>query len=406
MRARVLIVAAAIPLLLWSALPVPGQGAAPPQQRLERLEGQIDRTRDRIGRKKGAEGVLASEIAAWSRRIGRLEGSIGRLTQRQSVLELDLGAKRAELAEIQGDLRAERARLVRLRARLEETRRALARRLVEIYQADKPDVLTVVLNSEGFAELLERTEFIRRVSDQDRRIVLLVRRAKADATRTEARLDRLEARQQQVTQAVAARRDEVVAVKQQLVGTRIGLQRTRDGKRQALLRVREDRHELEEDLQAMQASSDAIRAQLQRAQAASSGGGGSAPAGPVRQGAGGFVWPVSGPITGVFGESRPGHMHAGIDVAVPVGTPVRASAAGRVVLATVQSGYGNIMCVQHAGPVSTCYAHLSSFGASVGASVGKGAVIASSGNTGRSTGPHVHYEVRVNGTPVNPMGYL
>jgi murein DD-endopeptidase MepM/ murein hydrolase activator NlpD len=403
MRARVLIVAAAIPLLLWAALPMPGQGAAPPQQRLERLEGEIDRTRDRIGRKKGAEGVLASEIAAWSRRIGRLEGSIGRLAERQSVLELDLGAKRAELAEIQGDLRAERARLVRLRARLKETRGALARRLVEIYQADKPDVLTVVLNSEGFAELLERTEFIRRVSDQDRRIVLLVRRAKADATRTEARLDRLEARQQEVTQAVAARRDEVVAVKQQLVGTRIGLQRTRDGKRQALLRVREDRHELEEDLQAMQASSDAIRAQLQRAQAASASTGS---AGPARQGAGGFVWPVSGPITGVFGESRPGHMHAGIDIAVPIGTPVRASAAGRVALATVQSGYGNIMCIQHAGAVSTCYAHLSGFGASVGASVGKGAVIASSGNTGRSTGPHVHYEVRVNGSPVNPMGYL
>jgi murein DD-endopeptidase MepM/ murein hydrolase activator NlpD len=404
MRVRVLIVAAAIPLLLWAALPMPGQGAAAPQQRLDRLESQIDRTRDRIGRKKGAEGVLTSEIASWSRRIARLEGSIGRLGRRQAVLEVDLGEKRAELERVQGALRSERARLVRLRARLTETRRALAQRLVEIYQAHKPDVLTVVLNSEGFAELLERTEFIRRVSDQDRRIVLLVRRAKADATRTEARLDRLEARQQAVTQAVAARRDEVVAVKRELVGTRIGLQRTRAGKRDALLRVRADRHELEEDLQAMQASSDAIRSQLQRAQAASSGG--SAPAGPVRQGSGGFVWPVNGPVTGVFGESRPGHMHAGIDIAVPIGTPVRASAAGRVALASAQSGYGNILCVQHSGSVSTCYAHLSGFSASVGASVGKGAVIASSGNTGRSTGPHVHYEVRVNGSPVDPMGYL
>ena len=404
MRVRVLIVAAAIPLLLWAASPMVGRGAAPPQERLDRLESQIDRTRERIGRKKGAEGTLTSEIASWTRRIARLQGQIDRLGRRQAVLEVDLGAKRAELERIQGDLRSERARLVRLRARLAETRRALARRLVEIYQASKPDVLTVVLNSDGFAHLLERTEFIRRVSDQDRRIVLLVRRAKADATRTEARLDRLEAHQQAVTQAVADRRDEVVQVKRQLVGTRIGLARTRDGKQQALVNVRAHRHELEEDLQAMRASSNAIRAQLQRAQAASTGGGSAA--GPVRQGSGGFVWPVNGPVTGVFGESRPGHMHAGVDIAVPVGTPVRAPAGGRVALASVQGGYGNIMCVQHSGSVSTCYAHLSGFRASMGASVAQGQVVASSGNTGRSSGPHVHFEVRVNGSPVNPMGYL
>src|SRR3712207_3501640 len=113
MRARVLIVAAAIPLLLWAVLPVPGQGAADPQERLNRLDSQIDRTRDRIGRKRGTEGVLASEIASWSRRIGRLEASIGRLGRRQATLEVDLSAKRAELEQIQGDLRAERARLVR-----------------------------------------------------------------------------------------------------------------------------------------------------------------------------------------------------------------------------------------------------------------------------------------------------
>jgi murein DD-endopeptidase MepM/ murein hydrolase activator NlpD len=126
----------------------------------------------------------------------------------------------------------------------------------------------------------------------------------------------------------------------------------------------------------------------------------------VRQGAGGFVWPVSGPVTGVFGEARPGHMHAGVDIAVPIGTPVRSAAAGRVVVAGVQGAYGNLVCVQHSGALSTCYGHLSGFRASVGASVGKGEVIASSGNTGRSTGPHVHFEVRVNGSPVNPMGYL
>ena len=97
-------------------------------------------------------------------------------TAARRALQRDLDAKRAELESIQGELRSERARLVRLRARLREARATLATRLVELYKADKPDLVTVVLGSTGFADLLERGEFIRRISDQDRQIVTLVRR--------------------------------------------------------------------------------------------------------------------------------------------------------------------------------------------------------------------------------------
>ncbi len=396
-----LIACVAVPFALWAALPL-GSTAATPQSKLDQLENKIDRTRDRIGRKKGAERTLSSDIASYTKRINRLQGRITSLAGRQEVLQRDLDAKRAELERVRADLRSERARLVRLHRRLRETRAMLSHRLVEIFKADKPDVLTVVLGSSDFADLLERTEFIRRISDQDRRIVVLVRDAREEALDIEARLAKLEGRQKRITATVQARRDEIAAVKNELVGTRVGYSRTKAGKTAALSKVRDDRHELQEDLEQMQAASAKIAEKLRVAQ-------GNPSAGPIRQGSGQFVWPVSGPITGVFGEARPGHMHAGLDIAAGEGTPIRAADSGRVVLMQgtgASGGYGNFTCVQHNASTSSCYAHQSRFGTSAGANVSKGQVIGYVGNTGHSFGAHLHFEVRVNGSPVNPAGYL
>jgi murein DD-endopeptidase MepM/ murein hydrolase activator NlpD len=103
---------------------------------------------------------------------------------------------------------------------------------------------------------------------------------------------------------------------------------------------------------------------------------------------------------------RWGRLHAGIDIAVPAGTPIRAAASGRVALAGWNGGYGNYTCIQHSGAIATCYAHQSSIGVSVGQSVTQGQVIGAVGCTGHCFGDHLHFEVRVNGTPVDPLGYL
>ena len=116
--------------------------------------------------------------------------------------------------------------------------------------------------------------------------------------------------------------------------------------------------------------------------------------------------PNARPITGVFGEQRPGHIHSGVDIAVPEGTPIRAADSGTVALMGWVGGYGNYTCIQHTASMSTCYGHQSRFATSQGASVSQGQVIGYSGNTGNSTGPHLHFEVRINGSPVDPMGYL
>jgi murein DD-endopeptidase MepM/ murein hydrolase activator NlpD len=99
-------------------------------------------------------------------------------------------------------------------------------------------------------------------------------------------------------------------------------------------------------------------------------------------------------------------MHEGIDIAVASGTPVAASASGTVIVAGWVGGYGNLVVVDHGGGIATAYGHNTSVAVGVGQSVAQGQVIAYSGSTGHSTGPHVHFEVRVNGSPVDPLGYL
>jgi murein DD-endopeptidase MepM/ murein hydrolase activator NlpD len=406
MRLRMLLVGALLPLVLWLFLPVFSQGAAPTAAKSAQLQRKIDVARQKIGRRKGTEKVLTRDISAYNQRIGRLESKIGGLQTRESRVQADLDAKRAELGRLQTELRTERARLTRLKARLAVAKDALGRRLVELYQADAPDLVSVVLNADGFADLLERGEFLSRVGEQDQRILRVVRDGKADATRTEARLDRLERRQETVTRVVLQRRDEIAAVKQELIDTRVGAAQTRQGKQSALSNVRQERKGIEQELEVAESQQRKIREQLAASAARNAG---MLPAQPVKGGGGSWIFPVSGPITGVFGEARPGHMHAGVDIAAAEGTPIRAAANGRVALIQgvgASGGYGNYTCIQHTSTLSSCYAHQVRFGTSMGASVKQGQVIGYVGNTGHSFGAHLHFEARINGVPVQPMNYL
>jgi murein DD-endopeptidase MepM/ murein hydrolase activator NlpD len=389
-RLRIIAVLAALPFSLWLFAPVLSDGAP--------LTTRIDEKRRAIERRKDRERVLTTTISGWTRRINALQNDITALQTRQVRIEADLERKRAELDRLQALLREERIRLVKLRARLAQARAALSERLVELYKADEPDVVTVILDADGFADLLERAEFMQRVSEQDARIIDRVRTAKEEAVATERRLDRLEDRQREVTAVVAQRHEEIVDVKEQLVSRRVQFAGVRDQKARALDHTRVQRHDLEGDLRALEKEQAAVLARLQSAQ-------GGAPAGPIRQGSGSMIWPVNGPVVSPFGQ-RWGRLHAGVDIAVPAGTPIRAADSGRVVLLGWTGGYGNYTCIAHGGSLSTCYAHQSRYATSNGASVSQGQVIGYVGCTGHCFGDHLHFEVRVNGAPVDPLGYL
>jgi murein DD-endopeptidase MepM/ murein hydrolase activator NlpD len=402
-RFRLLLVAAVLPLLLWAVLPMISSGATQGE-----IQGKIQSKQQQIAKQRGREQLLSTDIAAYSKRIGALQGDITGLQTKQVRIEASLAAKRAQLEAIQSDLRAERLRLARLKARLAEARVALASRLVALYKADKPDIVTVVLNSNGFQDLLERTSFMERVSSQDARIMANVTTAQVDATATAKRLGGLEVEARAVAAAIEAQRNAVVRVKGQLVDRQQRWASARQQKTTMLVSTRGTRQHLEDDVSALRAQSAKIASALQAAAARNAGGGGVA--GPIRQGSGGLIWPVNGPITSPFCESRSWEScHPGIDIGVPSGTPIRAAASGRVVLMQPESasgGYGNFTCVQHSASMSTCYAHQSSFATSMGASVSQGQVIGYTGCTGRCFGPHLHFEVRINGSVVNPMNYL
>lgn len=404
-RLRLLLVALAAPLALWLLLPMISSGASGPQ-----IQSKIDAKRAQIQAKRGHEQVLSSDIAAYTGTINSLEGDISTLQQRQVRLQSDLDAKRAELEKIQSDLRAERLRLIRLKARLEDAKRALAARLVQLYKADRPDIVTVVLNANGFQDLIESADFMHRLSAQDGRILDRVRIARLQAIATAKHLAALERRAQAVAASIQSRRDQVIAVKGQLVDRQRRAQVARDQKAGALASTRTQRHHLEDDVAALQRQQARIAAAIRAAAAKAASVPSSAPAGPIRQGSGSLIWPVNGPITSPFCEQRAWEScHPGIDIGVPSGTPIRAAAAGHVVLMQNEAssgGYGNFTCIQHSATMSTCYAHQSSFATSMGATVGQGQVIGYTGCTGLCFGPHLHFEVRINGSVVNPMNYL
>ena len=123
------------------------------------------------------------------------------------------------------------------------------------------------------------------------------------------------------------------------------------------------------------------------------------------------LWPVIGHLTGTFGErmdpfSGEGAFHTGVDISSQYGDGVRVTADGIVVEAGDHAGYGRLVVVDHGFGLTTYYGHLSSFSVLVGQQLRRGDTVGNVGVSGRSTGPHVHYEVRINGAPVNPMRYL
>jgi murein DD-endopeptidase MepM/ murein hydrolase activator NlpD len=398
MRIRVLLAGVVLPMLLWSLLPV----GTPAEPRLQDIEKKIDETQRKIDRKKGSERVLTTQISGYNRQINALQGDISGLTVRVTRLQADLDRKRAVLSKLQADLRFQRARLARLKVRLLQARRTLARRLVELYQSDRPDLMTVLLNSKGFADLIEREEFIRRIGEQDRHIIDIVADARLDAKTTSERLAVMEKRQKDITKEVFAQRNEVAEARGELIDKRETYAGARAKRASVLGSIREERHHLEGEL-------DDLAAQESKIQNALSVAAGNLPAGPIKAGSGSMIWPVNGPITGVFGEFRGDHYHQGIDIAAADGTPIRAADSGTVSLIQSEAasgGYGNFTCISHSASLATCYAHQSRFGTSMGARVAKGQVIGYVGNTGHSFGSHLHFEVRINGTAVNPMGYL
>jgi murein DD-endopeptidase MepM/ murein hydrolase activator NlpD len=393
----------AIPLVLVLLLTAPawGQGA---DDRQQAIDAKIDRLRAKIANVNRRESVLTSEISAVTAKIRALEDDVDRASTRLATLESELVVLKNQLARLTQLFRLQTEQLKLLRRQHAVAERRLERRLVAIYQTDAPSTLEVVLAASSFTDLLDGLAYVNDIGLQDRRIAEHVATAKRKTQDARARTARTRSRVAQTTRAVELRTNEQRAVYERLIASQDELAGARNLKQGTLVALQASEREFLHEVAGLERASAALAARIQSAQAA-----GSPPttftASTSTVSASGFVWPVAGPVTSGFGW-RWGRMHEGVDIAAPTGAPIVASASGVVIYAGWMDGYGNLVVVDHGGGLATAYAHQSSIGVGVGQSVAQGQTIGYIGCTGHCFGSHLHFEVRVKGVAVDPLGYL
>ncbi len=362
---------------------VAGAAAQDRQQELADAKSKLDDA-------TAHRGVLTSEIEQFSSQISDLVGQVAVLRNREDEVAAELADKQAEFDQAQKEL-------IELRDRLAYAVKRLSDRLVAIYKSTAPDELTLILESDGFEQMLNRATYLEAIENQDADLVDQVRTLR-DSTRETVEKIRV------ARDTIAAKKEELTRTRTQLEARQAELDAARADRQASLDSVNSNIDHLEGDISDIEADIQADLAAAAAAQASSGGPPATLPAGPVVAGSGDMIWPVDGPVTSPFGW-RWGRMHEGIDIGVPSGTPIRAAKAGTIALASVYGGYGNYTCINHGGGLSTCYAHQSSFAITSGA-VNQGDIVGYSGCTGNCFGDHLHFEVRVNGAAVDPMGYL
>jgi murein DD-endopeptidase MepM/ murein hydrolase activator NlpD len=358
------------------------------------LQGQIDSSR--------------LEQENWQQVIEDVSAKLKQIQADLDAANARLQSIRSRQAEINAQIVQTQNEIVKMEAYLKTRQNVLNRRVRAIYMHGQLNYLEVILGANSFSDFANRVELLKRVIRSDYNLILEIQKQKAAIEAKKAQLEE-DKRQLDALAAEAEKTQKEIAAKkaeQQKV-----LDAAKSNKAAAA--------QMEQDLNAQLASVRnliqqrlaAAEAARQAAQQASSDEGGGGSNDNYVQGTGAMGWPCSGPITSPFGyRTHPIFgttiFHAGIDIGVDYGTPIHAADSGVVVYSGWISGYGNAVIIDHGGGVSTLYGHNQSLAVSEGQSVSKGSVIAYAGSTGNSTGPHCHFEVDVNGSPVNPMGYL
>jgi murein DD-endopeptidase MepM/ murein hydrolase activator NlpD len=385
-------------IVLLSALLLTGTAAADSMdERKREIDAQLSQLRSKISAADRKEAVLSDQISAVTSRIRALQDDVSTARARVATLEEQLTGYKNRLARLQliYELQTEKLELLREQQAVAEQR--LADRLVAIYQSDDPDAVEVVLASRSFTDMLDQLDYLRELGRQDRQIARQVEAAKIQARKARTKTERTRLEVGRMTREMEARTIEQRVVRDRLLASQAQLASARSDKRRTLAVVESQERDLVHEAESLVRESAQLAAKIQAAQAGT----------PVmpRTGSGAFIWPVNGTLTSTFGW-RWGRMHEGIDIGAPGGTPIAAAAGGVVIHAGWMGGYGNLVVIDHGGGIATAYGHQSSITVGSGQQVAQGQTIGYVGSTGHSTGNHLHFEVRVNGAAVDPLGYL
>ena len=307
----------------------------------------------------------------------------------------EINVLQSKLNETQDKIDGVNEELRQLKKDIRKQEKGLNSRLRSMYMNDSTSFLDVILNSGSISELLTNVELIKRIHKSDKKVLKALEDDHKKVKKKKKELVALKSDYKEQKSVLDEENSQLEAKKGTL-----------DEKRS---QIHSENEATEEEIDDLEAEAAAIAARIeaerkrqeelarQQGNYDNTGGGNSAS---------GFAWPVNGTLTSGYGYRWGGQFHGGVDIAVPTGTPVRASKGGTVIIAESHWSYGNYVAISHSGGYSTLYAHNSSFNCSVGQKVSQGDVIAFAGSTGNSTGPHCHFEVHLNGVRQNPMNYL
>ncbi|NLW55165.1 MAG: peptidoglycan DD-metalloendopeptidase family protein [Firmicutes bacterium] len=370
-------------ILFFTALQPLNAGEVEDLKEINRL---IESTKRQLTSTTQQEKSVLSSLLASQQELARIERELETLEAKISTTQQGITRLEKELAACQQEL----DRLTRL---LQSRKEKYNRRLTAAYKLGPMSYLEMLVAAENFSDLVSRFEMLAYFLRSDRRLMeevsALQAKVASEQRAYQSKKRELEQERLSYTKLLRAaeqqRRQQAVLVKQT---------------EEQLKRVQADRRSLERALDELEETSRRIEEELKRRQREEGA-----------LGTGTMIWPVQGRISSRFGLRfhpilKKNRFHSGIDITIPTGTPVKAADSGRVLMSQWNGGYGYFIALDHGNGLSTAYAHNSRLLVKEGEMVTKGQVIAYSGNTGLSTGPHLHFEVRVQGAPDDPMKYL
>ena len=360
----------------------------PPRSQPPRLPHELQTQKQR-------EQALRNQVADYTSRIRTLESRVGDVSLRLQTMESDLALHQRRLDALNALFALQTKKFGFLKEQYAQSIHVLNTRLVDIYESDQASTIDVFLGARNV-----QVQYLNDIGDQDRRIAAQVAAAKAQIKVQRAKTKKLRGTVQSETAVISARTAQTRDVRDQLLGAKNDLSTTKQNKLQDISTLTAEQQAEAGEIDALQAASNDLTARIQAAQANRQGGGPTSTPSSA-----GLIWPANGPVTSPFGW-RWGRMHEGIDIGVGYGTPIKAAASGTILYCGWESGYGNLTVIDHGGNLATAYGHQSSIAVACGQHVDQGQVIGYVGSTGHSTGPHLHFEVRINGAPVDPLGYL
>ena len=393
-----------LPLALGLALAAPALAGDSYGEQKASVDAKLAKLHAKIARAHAKESRLSSQIGSLTSQIRTLEVKVGNVSSQLASLQSDLALHQRRLAKLNELFRLQTIRFRYLKHEYALAVQRLNLRLIGIYKQDEPTTVDVLLAARSFDDVLDQLDYLGAIAVQDKKVATQVATAKRQIKRQRAVTTKARSNVRQEAQVISARVQQQAILRGELLSSKGKLAGARSGKSRALVITRKEVADEIRESQALEAASAQLAAKLRASseQAGSVATTGSSSGEPSSSG---FVWPLQGPITSPFGM-RWGTLHPGIDIGVPTGTPIHAAAGGTVIWCGWMSGYGNLVMIDHHNGLATLYGHQSRIGVGCNEQVSQGQVIGYVGCTGFCTGPHLHFEVRLNGTPVDPIGYL